>query len=54
MTRTANARLAGFTFLFYIAGITGLALAGQTHATALTSVVAPPVSQPAPAERGGA
>ncbi len=40
MTRTANARLAGFTFLFYIAaGITGLALAGRTHATAVTSVL---------------
>jgi hypothetical protein len=40
MTRTTNARLAGFTFLFYIAaGIAGLALAGRTHATAVISVL---------------
>ncbi len=31
VTRTANARLAGFAFLFYIvAGITSLSLAGWT------------------------
>jgi len=45
MTRAANARLAGFTFLFYIAaGITSLALADRAHVrdvlTVLTSLSA--------------
>lgn len=40
MTLTANARLAGVTFLVYIAaGITGLALASHTHVTGVTSVL---------------
>lgn len=40
MTRTANARLAGFTFLFYIAaGITSLVLADQAHARDVLSVL---------------
>ncbi len=39
MTRTANARLAGFTFLFYIvAGITSLALADRAHVRDVLSV----------------
>ena len=34
MTRTTNARIAGFTFLIYIAaGISSLALSGRAHAT---------------------
>lgn len=40
MTRTTNARLAGFTFLFYIvAGLAGLALAGKTQVTDVLSVL---------------
>lgn len=40
MTRTTNARLAGFTFLFYItAGIATLVLAGRAHATDVLSVL---------------
>jgi hypothetical protein len=40
MTRSANARLAGWTFLFYIAaGITGLAATGDPHVTAVTGVL---------------
>jgi len=40
MTRTTNARLAGFTFLFYIAaGISSLALAGRGHATDVLSLL---------------
>jgi len=40
MTRTTNARVAGFTFLFYIAaGITSLVLAGQTHVTDVLSLL---------------
>ena len=40
MTRTTNARLAGFTFLFYIAaGIGSLVLAGRAHATDVLSVL---------------
>ena len=36
----ANARLAGFTFLFYIvAGISSLALAGRPHATDVLSLL---------------
>ena len=39
MTRTTNARVAGFTFLFYIAsGIASLALAARPHATDVLSV----------------
>src|SRR5216684_2869230 len=34
MTRTTNARIAGFTFLFYIAaGISSMVLKGRAHAT---------------------
>jgi hypothetical protein len=40
MTRTANARVAGFTFLLYIAaGITSMALARQAPARELLSVL---------------
>lgn len=40
MTRTANARLAGFTFLFYIvAGLTSLALAGNEHARSVLGML---------------
>ena len=40
MTRTTYARVAGFTFLFYIAvGITSLVLAGRTHATDVLSLL---------------
>jgi hypothetical protein len=40
MTRTTNARLAGFTLLFYFAaGIASLVLAGQAHVTDVTSVL---------------
>jgi hypothetical protein len=40
MTRTTNARIAGFTFLLYIAaGIASLALAGRTHATDVLSLL---------------
>jgi hypothetical protein len=40
MTRTTNAKVAGFTFLIYIvAGITSLALAGRTHATEMLSLL---------------
>ena len=39
MTRTTNARIAGFTFLFYIAaGVTQLALSGRTHASEILSL----------------
>ena len=39
MTRTTNARVAGFTFLFYIAsGMASLALAARPHATDVLSV----------------
>jgi hypothetical protein len=39
MTRTTNARVAGFTFLFYIAaGIASLALSGRPHATDVLSL----------------
>ncbi|MBI3402222.1 MAG: DUF4386 family protein [Acidobacteria bacterium] len=39
MTRTTNARVAGFTFLFYIAaGIATLALSGRPHATDVLSL----------------
>src|SRR5216684_4428633 len=39
MTRTTNARVAGFTFLFYIAaGIASLALTGRPHATDVLSL----------------
>ena len=41
MTRTTNARVAGVTFLFYIAsGISSLALAARPHATDVLSVFA--------------
>jgi hypothetical protein len=40
MTRQTNARLAGFTFLIYIAaGITSLALSGRPHATDVLSLL---------------
>ncbi|MDH3457927.1 MAG: DUF4386 domain-containing protein [Gemmatimonadota bacterium] len=40
MTRTTNARLAGFTFLFYIAaGITSLILGDEAAATSVLSVL---------------
>jgi hypothetical protein len=40
MTRTTNARVAGFTFLFYIAaGIASLALSGWSNATHVLSVL---------------
>jgi hypothetical protein len=39
MQRSTNARLAGFTFLFYIvAGLTSLSLTGRTHVTDVLSV----------------
>ena len=39
MTRTVAARIAGFTFLFYIAaGISSLMLAGRPHATDVLSM----------------
>jgi hypothetical protein len=39
MTRTTNARVAGFTFLFYVAaGIASLALSGRPHATDVLSL----------------
>jgi hypothetical protein len=40
VTRTANARLAGFTFLFYIvAGISSLSLAGYDNARAVLGIL---------------
>ena len=40
MTRATNARIAGFTFLFYIAaGIASLVLAGRAHATNVLSLL---------------
>ncbi|HEX4961666.1 MAG TPA: DUF4386 family protein [Thermoanaerobaculia bacterium] len=40
MTRRTNARLAGFTFLFYIAaGVSSMALAGRAHATDILSLL---------------
>ena len=40
MTRTTNARIAGFTFLFYIAaGIASLILSGRPHATDVLSLL---------------
>jgi hypothetical protein len=40
MTLTSNARIAGFTFLFYIAaGITSMVLAGRPHATEALSML---------------
>jgi hypothetical protein len=40
MTRTTNARVAGFTFLLYVvAGICGLALAGRTNVTGVLTIV---------------
>lgn len=40
MTRRTNARIAGFTFLFYIvAGVTGLALSKWGHAVSALSVL---------------
>jgi hypothetical protein len=40
MTRTTNARVAGFAFLFYIAaGITSLALAGRTPVAGVLSLL---------------
>jgi hypothetical protein len=40
MTRTTNARIAGFAFLFYIAaGILSLKLAGRPHATDVLSML---------------
>ena len=40
MTRTTNARIAGFTFLFYIAaGIASLVLDGRAHATDVLSLL---------------
>ena len=40
MTRATNARIAGFTFLFYIAaGIASLVLAGRAHATDVLSLL---------------
>ncbi len=40
MSRTANARLAGVTFLFYIvAGIASLSLAGQEHARQVLGIL---------------
>jgi hypothetical protein len=40
MTRTTNARVAGFTFLLYIvAGVSSLALAGRAHATDVLAIV---------------
>ncbi len=40
MTRTTNARIAGFTLLFYFAaGIASLMLAGRAHATDVLSVL---------------
>ncbi len=39
MTLTTNARIAGFTFLFYIvAGIASMLLAGRPHATSVLSM----------------
>jgi hypothetical protein len=39
MTRTTNARVAGFTFLFYIvAGISQLTLSGRAHSTEVLSL----------------
>jgi hypothetical protein len=41
MTRTTNARLAGITFLFYIAaGIASMTLKGRAHADVLSLVTA--------------
>src|SRR6266852_5402521 len=40
MTRTTNARLAGFAFLFYFAaGVASLVLAGRPHATDVLSLL---------------
>jgi hypothetical protein len=40
MTRTTNARIAGFTYLFYLAaGIASLVLAGRAHAADVLSVL---------------
>jgi len=40
MTRRTNARIAGFTFLFYIvAGLSSMALAGRPHATDVLSLL---------------
>ena len=40
MTRTTNARVAGFTFwIYFAAGIAGLLLAGNGRATAVLSLV---------------
>jgi hypothetical protein len=40
MTRRTNARIAGFTFLFYIvAGLGSMALAGRPHATDVLSLL---------------
>jgi hypothetical protein len=40
MNRRSNARLAGFTFLFYIvAGVASLSLTGRTHVTDVLSVL---------------
>src|SRR2546426_12221044 len=40
MTRTTNARIAGVTFLVYIAaGVSSLALPGRTHATDVLSLI---------------
>jgi len=40
MTRTTNARIAGFTFLFYIAaGIGTMTMAGRPHATSVLSLL---------------
>jgi hypothetical protein len=39
MTRVTNAKLAGFTLVFYfVAGVASLALAGRSHATAVLSL----------------
>lgn len=39
MTRRTNAKLAGFTFLFYIVvGITSLSMAGRTHVTDVLTI----------------
>ena len=40
MTLRTNARIAGFTFLFYIAaGISSMALAGRAHVTDVLSLL---------------
>ena len=45
MTRRTNARIAGFTFLFYIAaGLRSMALAGRTQQTKLDVVLDAPDS----------